>query len=211
LAYLPSPGSVRLRLSCYNGDEKTTPVLFDEKIKALIPLLGNAYLGIENYGEEAFSLEKKIADILTERKWKLALAESCTGGYLSHLFTSIAGASLYFNGALIPYQNEFKNEFLKVDNEIFKKYGAVSEECVLQMATETAFLFNADCSIAISGIAGPTGGTTEKPVGTVWIAVKVKDKIIAKKFTFGDDRGRNILMASQSAMQLLWIELNESA
>lgn len=204
LAYLPSPGAVRLRISSYNGDSVKTPLAVENKINELLPLLGDHFAGLEKYGEENNPLEKILGDMLMHRKMKIALAESCTGGYLAHLITSIPGSSRYFNGAIIPYHNEFKNSFLQVDENVFLKAGAVSEECVLQMATAVQKKFKADCSIAISGIAGPDGGTADKPVGTVWIAVSIKDKVMARKFLFGSNRERNILMSAQSA--LLWMK-----
>lgn len=203
LAYLPSPGMVRLRLSSSGADKQALKQKVDAEAEALAQLAGKYIYGYENYGEEQPQLEKILGDLLKEKKLKLALAESCTGGYISHLITSIAGSSGYFNGCVVPYQNEYKHRLLKVDNEIFETEGAVSEACVIAMASETRNLFDADVSIAVSGIAGPTGGTDDKPVGTVWIAVSHGDKTLAKKFIFGDNRGRNIHMTAITAMNFL--------
>ena len=134
---------------------------------------------------------------------KLGLAESCTGGYISHLITSVAGSSNYYNGCIVPYHNEFKHNLLKVDNSVFEKNGAVSKQCVIAMAKETLNTFKADVAIAVSGIAGPGGGTDEKPVGTTWIAVAYGDRIVPKQFIFGHNRQRNIQMTANTAMNML--------
>lgn len=131
------------------------------------------------------------------------MAESCTGGYISHLITSVAGSSAYFNGCIVPYHNEFKHNLLSVDNAVFESSGAVSEECVAAMVKQTLIKFKADVAIAVSGIAGPSGGTPEKPVGTTWIAVAFGEKVISKQFVFGDDRLRNIQTTANTAMNML--------
>lgn len=147
--------------------------------------------------------EKIVSELLRERKQTLALAESCTGGYIAHLFTSIAGASDIFKGGIVSYTNEAKHDFLNVDKHIFETTGAVSKECVEQMVNNTLKKFKSDFAIAVSGIAGPTGGTPEKPVGTVWIAVADEEKTIAWKFLFGNNREQNITMAAHAAINLL--------
>lgn len=203
LAYLPSPGMVRLRLSGkgFNEDELIQKIEIEaEKLKTLI----DKYIyGYEEYGKEQPTLEIILGDLLREKNLKLSLAESCTGGYISHLVTSVAGSSDYYNGCIVPYHNEFKHQLLKVDNSVFEKHGAVSEECVRDMAIEVRNVFKSDVSIAVSGIAGPGGGTSEKPVGTVWIAVTYFDKLKTKQFIFGDNRLRNIHMTANAAMNML--------
>ena len=131
------------------------------------------------------------------------MAESCTGGYISHLITSISGCSEFYQGGIIPYHNEFKNSFLEVDTNIFKEFGAVSEACVKSMAENIRKKFAADVSVAVSGIAGPLGGTDEKPVGTVWIAISYKETTQTQKFQFGTDRNRNIRMTAITALNML--------
>ena len=203
LAYLPSPGMVRLRLSGkgFNEDELIQKIEIEaEKLKTLI----DKYIyGYEEYGKEQPTLEIILGDLLREKNLKLSLAESCTGGYISHLITSVAGSSDYYNGCIVPYHNEFKHQLLKVDNLVFEKHGAVSEECVRDMAIEVRNVFKSDVSIAVSGIAGPGGGTPDKPVGTVWIAVTYYDKLKTKQFIFGDNRLRNIHMTANAAMNML--------
>jgi nicotinamide-nucleotide amidase len=133
----------------------------------------------------------------------VSLAESCTGGYVSSLLTAIPGASDVFKGAIVPYTNKAKHELLQVDEDIFTSVGAVSQECVEQLAQQVLKVFDSDYSIAISGIAGPTGGTPEKPVGTVWVAIASKEDVRAVKLQFGDHRQRNITMTGNSALNML--------
>ena len=147
--------------------------------------------------------EKIVGDLLLSKKQTLALAESCTGGYISHLITSVSGSSAYYNGSVVPYHNQFKEELLGLDEGVFSTEGAVSEACVKQMATGVKKRFKADYAIATSGIAGPTGGTPEKPVGTVWIAIATPQTTIAQKFIFSTDRGRNIQTTALTALNML--------
>ena len=147
---------------------------------------------------------ERILDIaLKEKNLTLALAESCTGGKLASLITAIPCCSSYFKGGIVCYSNEIKQNILGVDSSILEKYGAVSQPAVESMATGTRKIFNADCVIAISGIAGPGGGTPEKPVGTVWIAVAYKGLNQSKKFQFSGDRENNILDACSSGINML--------
>lgn len=203
LAYLPSPGMVRLRLSSSGKNENELKRNIDREVEQLIPLIGKFIYGFEEYGKEQPTLEIIIGNILKDQKLKLALAESCTGGYISHLITSVAGSSDYYQGGVVPYHNEFKHHLLQVDNAIFEKYGAVSQECVEAMVKETMNVFKANVGIAVSGVAGPSGGTEEKPVGTVWIAVAHGQKLLTKKFVFGDNRQRNIHMTAITALNML--------
>lgn len=203
LAYLPQPGMVRLRLTTSGNDFEEIKKVVEKEIGILKILIKEYIFGFEEYGEETPSLEKIVSELLRERKKKIALAESCTGGYISSLFTGIAGSSDIFNGAVVPYHNNIKHELLQVDNSVFEQHGAVSKECVLQMAEHAKLKFHSDYSIATSGIAGPAGGTPEKPVGTVWIAVSSPEKTLAMKFIFGDDRQRNIKMTAATALNML--------
>lgn len=203
LAYLPQPGMVRLRLSVSGEDFESLRKLVDSKIEELKLLAGKYIFGYENYGEETPSLEKIVSDLLREKGQTVSLAESCTGGYVSSLFTAIPGASDVFKGAIVPYTNTAKHELLQVEKSVFDTVGAVSKECVEQLAINVLKKFDSDYSLAISGIAGPTGGTPEKPVGTVWIAVASKEKVLALKFLFGDHRQRNIVMTANASLNLL--------
>lgn len=203
LAYLPSPGMVRLRLSSKGFNEKELKNKIDVEAEKLKPIIGKYIYGYEEYGKEQPKIEEIIGELLLEKGLKLGLAESCTGGFISHLITSVAGSSAYYNGCIVPYQNEFKHALLKVDTSVFEKYGAVSKECVISMAKETLITLKSDVAIAVSGIAGPGGATEEKPVGTTWIAVAYDGKIITKKFVFGDNRQRNIQMTAITALNML--------
>jgi len=203
LAYLPSPGMVRLRLSSKGFDELKLHHKIESQIEKVKPLIEKFIYGYEEYGKAQPKIEDILGQLLLEKGLKLGLAESCTGGYISHLITSVAGSSNYYNGCIVPYHNEFKHNLLKVDNAIFEKNGAVSKECVMAMAKETLNTFKADVAIAVSGIAGPGGGTDEKPVGTTWIAVAYGDRIVPKQFVFGHNRQRNIQMTANTAMNML--------
>ncbi len=203
LAYLPQSGMVRLRLSTIGPDLNTLKKNVDEEIIKLSALIENHIFGYENYGEEAPTLQKIVSDLLRDKKQTIALAESCTGGYIASLFTSIPGASEIFKGAIVPYTNTAKHELLQVEQKLFLTVGAVSKECVEQLAVNTLKKFNSDYALSVSGIAGPSGGTAEKPVGLVWIAIANKEKVQAFKFIFGDNRQRNIVMTASSALNLL--------
>jgi nicotinamide-nucleotide amidase len=203
LAYLPQPGIVRLRLSSQGTDLTALKDKVDRETEKLTPLIEKYIYGFENYGEEMPTLEKIVSDLLRERKETLSLAESCTGGYISSLITSLSGASEIYRGGMVTYSNEAKHELLGVSKTVLDTAGAVSRECVEQMASGVLSRFGADYSIAVSGIAGPSGGTADKPVGLVWIAVAGKEKVLAMKFQFGDHRQRNILMTSNTALNLL--------
>lgn len=203
LAYLPQPGLVRLRLSTEGQNESVLKQNIEIEIEKLNPLIQKYIFGHENYGEESPGLEKIISDLLRERKQTLSIAESCTGGYVSALFTALSGASEIFKGSVVPYANIIKHTVLEVDKKLFDTVGVVSKECVEQLAVNVKKKFDTDYSISISGIAGPNGGTAEKPVGTVWIAVADKEKVLALKFQFGDHRQRNIVMTANAAMNML--------
>lgn len=203
LAYLPQPGIVRLRLSTSGENVESLKLNIESEIEKLKKIIPEYIYGYENYGEEQPGLEKIVSELLRERKQRVSLAESCTGGYIASLFTSLPGSSDIFNGGVIPYQNQIKHELLQVDEKLFETVGAVSKECVLQMANEARNKFHTDYAIATSGIAGPAGGTAEKPVGTVWVAVASPEKTIALKFIFGDNRQRNIQMTANAALNML--------
>lgn len=203
LAYLPQPGIVRLRLSTFGDNMETLKADIETAIEKLKKIIPEYIYGYENYGEEQPGLEKIVSELLRERKQRVSVAESCTGGYIASLFTSLPGSSDIFNGGVIPYQNQIKHELLQVDEKLFETVGAVSKECVIQMADTVRKKLHTDYAIATSGIAGPAGGTDEKPVGTVWIAVASPEKTIALKFIFGDNRQRNIQMTANAALNML--------
>jgi len=198
LAYLPSPEHLRLRLSISGKDEKDITKKIDKAEKELKPIIDKAIFG---YGKE--TLQKVIGSLLKEKNATLATAESCTGGNIARLITSVKGSSNYFKGSIVAYSNEIKENILKVKNTDIVKHGAVSKEVVEQMAIGVKKLFNTDYAIATSGIAGPDGGTDEKPIGTTWIAVAGPNEIYVKKYTFGTRRDIIIRRASSKSLDKL--------
>jgi nicotinamide-nucleotide amidase len=198
LAYLPSVGAVRLRLSAYGNNEENL-------INEVNIICNKMYENIGEYifGENNDSLSEVVGNLLKQKNKTLATAESCTGGFIAHQITSIPGSSKYFIGSIISYDNKIKQQELNVTNDTLLNDGAVSEECVKQMSSAILNKFGVDYAIATSGIAGPDGGTDEKPVGTVWIAIASKHKVVTKKFNMGDNRERTILRTSLMAMDML--------
>ena len=205
LAYLPTFGDLKLRLTANGTDPDAIKIQVDQLIQDLLPLV-QEYV----YGYDDDSLETVIGRLLKRKNQKLALAESCTGGYVAHRITSIPGSSEYFNGAIVPYQNELKIEQLGVKSETIEKYGAVSEETVTEMALNVRQKFNADYGLASSGIAGPGGGTPEKPVGLIWIACAWGNEIKTRKLNLTKDRDVNIRITSVSLLTLLHERLVEN-
>jgi nicotinamide-nucleotide amidase len=198
LAYLPSPESVRLRLSARGEDEEILTLLLEQKIKELTKIIPD-YI----FGYEKDTMAGNIGKILKEKGSTIALAESCTGGNIAHFFTMNPGSSEYFKGGVVAYSNELKVKILGINPEVISAKGAVSKEVVEAMALAARTLLGADFAIATSGIAGPDGGTPEKPVGTVWIAVADSDSVVSKVYNFGNDRERNIIRSSQTALNML--------
>ncbi len=204
LAYLPQPGIVRLRLSA-SGTESVAILKknVEEEINNLKTYIEEYIYGYEEYGQEQPSLEKIVSDLLRLNGKTVSVAESCTGGYVSSLFTAIPGSSEIFKGGIVPYTNEAKHNLLEVNEYVFKEYGAVSEQCVIALAEGVIKKLKSNYSIAISGVAGPSGGTPEKPVGFVWVAVSNGKITETKSFQFGEHRGRNIIMTANAAINLL--------
>lgn len=203
LAYLPNAGLIRLRLTgkSENPDIEEIINIQSQKLKTLLA---------ENlFSEVDVNIDKLLHKILIDKKLTLSVAESCTGGFISSQFTANAGCSAYFKGGAVTYSNEAKRDILGVSTSDIRKYGAVSREVVEQMASGACRVYKTDCSIATSGIAGPDGGTEEKPVGTVWIAVSCKGKIISKLHHFSKNREDNIRRAANAGMMMLWEELSD--
>lgn len=200
LAYLPSPGLVKLRLTAKGEGVKHLPEYYDS-LKAELHGLHVAE------GEEG-ALEKQFGKIFREKGVTIATAESCTGGYIAHLITSVPGSSDYFKGSVVSYANEVKIKVLGVNSNDLDREGAVSETVVLQMAEGVKKLLGTDYAVSTSGIAGPDGGTPEKPVGTVWIGVATPVKTFARKFVFSFTRERNIAKAGAKALELVLQEVN---
>jgi nicotinamide-nucleotide amidase len=198
LAYLPQPGIVRLRLTGIGKEEQILRQQVDAEAAKLEILIPEHIFG---YDED--TLEEIVGQLLKARNATLATAESCTGGYIAHLITTIPGSSAYFKGSVVAYSNEIKQNILGVTTESLQKYGAVSKEVVIEMAISLQTLFDVDYVIATSGISGPDGGTHEKPVGTTWIAISTPEEVFALKYAFGDSRDRNIRRTALQALNLL--------
>jgi len=202
LAYLPSPGILRLRLSCYDPELSNGKELLTEEAAKLQLLISEYIFGYDND-----TIEEVTGKLLREKKRTLAVAESCTGGKIASLITSVPGCSDYFLGSVTAYSNESKCKMLGVDPASIQAHGAVSRTVVEAMAHGAQIRFGADISVATSGIAGPSGGSREKPVGTTWIAVATEQTMRSEKFNLGEHRGRNIQKATVAALFMLHREL----
>lgn len=202
LAYLPQPGIVRLRLTATGEKKQELEDQIDGEIKKLLALIPKYFFGFDK--QQLFEI---VGELLRDRKQTLSTAESCTGGYIAHLITSVAGSSDYFKGSVVAYSNEIKQETLGVEEQSLIDYGAVSEQVVKQMAEGVRKKFRTDYAIATSGVAGPGGGTEEKPVGTTWIAIATPSKTLAFHYLFGEHRERNIRKTALTALNLLRKEL----
>ncbi len=198
LAYLPSPGMVKLRLSARGKDENKIISIINSEVKKISALIPKNIISTNNE-----FIEKQIGDLLSKRNKTLSVAESCSGGNIAGLITSVPGCSNYFAGGIVAYSNIIKQKILSVKNCNINQYGAVSKVVVEEMAIGARKQFDTDYSIATSGIAGPGGGTPEKPVGTIWIAVSNREKTISKKFLFKNNREVNIQKTSLKALNML--------
>ena len=198
LAYLPSPGMVKLRISSASGDQARV-THFGEELKKMIP----GYL----YGEEEETLPEVVGKLLLQNGAAVGTVESCTGGSIMAALTSISGSSAYVLGGLITYSNDLKMKLAGVSGQTLEDFGAVSEETVLEMAAGGKKVLDVDWCISVSGIAGPLGGSDEKPVGTVWIAIDGPERKVSRKFLFGTDRQRTVQMTVLTALNLLRCEI----
>lgn len=202
LAYLPQPGIVRLRLTAVGSEKDNLKAILNEQVKQLQAVIPDLIFG---YNDD--TLESVTGKLLRTKNLTLSTAESCTGGYIAHLITSIPGSSDYYSGSTVSYANEVKISALDVKQEDIEKHGAVSETVVRQMAEGARAKFGTDYALSVSGIAGPDGGTDTKPVGTTWIGLATPEKTIATKYLFGEHRGRNIRKSALAALNMLRVEL----
>jgi nicotinamide-nucleotide amidase len=198
LAYLPSLGIIKLRLTARGNSEDSLTALVNNMVEKLYQVIPDAI-----YGEDEVTLEYVIGNLLFDRKLTVSTAESCTGGKIATMITSVPGCSAWYKGSIVAYGNTIKSGVLGVDQEVIEKYGAVSEETAKQMALGIRDIYETSFSIATTGIAGPSGGTEAKPVGTVWIAVSTPESVFAEKFCFGKDRLINISRFSNTALNML--------
>jgi nicotinamide-nucleotide amidase len=202
LAYLPSPGMVKLRVSSYVGiSDKEKVENFLNQVKVRFP----QYV----FGYEDETLAKVISDLALKYKLKLGTVESCTGGGVANEIVSIPGSSAYFEGALVTYSYDLKTKLANVNSKILQDFGAVSEEAVIDMARGGKKVLGVDFCVSISGIAGPEGGTEDKPVGTVWMAIAHNEGVETKKIKLGDNRQRNIQMTIFAALNFLRLTILE--
>lgn len=204
LAYLPKLGQVRLRLSTSGTNEARLKADVDVYLQQIVARI-KPYI----VAEDDIPIEKAILNIMDEKGLTLSTAESCTGGYIAQLITQHAGCSSVFAGGAVAYSYELKESVLGVKADTLAKYGAVSEQTVKEMASGAITNFNTDYSVAVSGIAGPDGGTVDKPVGTVWIAVANKNRVVAKLFSFGNKRAQNIERSAIAALTMILNLLKE--
>ena len=202
LAYLPSPGIVKLRLSLVGKDGKKIVDILNKHIDLLYEIIPN-----QVYGYEDDTMEGVVGNLLTAQNASISTAESCTGGAVAKMITSVSGSSNYFEGSVICYSNICKINQLHVQESALRDHGAVSQDVVEQMAIGIKRKLNTDYGLATSGIAGPTGGTADKPVGTIWIALASKRGVISKKLNLGYSRDRNIHVTSLSVLNMLRLEL----
>lgn len=204
LAYLPAPNVVRLRLSAYDVEREVAECEIARQFELLRTIIGDNIVGFEGA-----TVEQHIHRILTERGKTLAIAESCTGGAIASKFTAMAGASTYLLGGVVAYSNDIKRNILGVDPVSLECFGAVSEVVALEMAEGVRRITGSDYAIATTGIAGPTGGSKHKPVGTVWMAVATPEGSRSTMRNSGTDRGQIISRASAYAIEMLYEELTK--
>lgn len=202
LAYLPAPNIVRLRLSAYEVDGQSVAAMIDEQFELLKAIIPEAVVGFEDA-----TVEQLVHNALIAQGKTLSVAESCTGGNIAAKFTAMAGASAYFQAGVVSYSNEAKVDILGVNAEDIARYGAVSEQVALQMAEGARRVGRSDYAIATTGIAGPSGGSAEKPVGTVWIGVATPEGSFAVLKNCGTDRGQIVQRATAYAIKLLYEQL----
>ena len=205
LAYLPEAGKVRLRLSAHGDDKLLLQQQMDEQLAKLIPLIDTYIYG---YDDETFA--SVIGKLLIERGATLATAESCTGGQLGHRITEVAGASAYYLGGVVAYSNDIKEQLLGVHTDTLTQYGAVSAQTAEEMAIGCRRLFQTDYAIATTGISGPTGGTEEKPLGTVWIAIASEKEVVSKKYVFRTTRAQHQERTVNQALFDFWYYLTHA-
>ena len=203
LAYLPSLGRVRLRLTCSGFDKEYNREAVNQRIETLKPLIAGFIYGYEEMGAVEPSLEEIVGKLLREKGKTVGTVESCTGGFIAHLLTRVPGCSAYYQGSIVSYANEIKQALLGIEESTIQQYGTVSQQVVEEMAISGRKRLGVDFAIAASGVAGPDGGTDEKPVGTVWLALDSADGVISKLCRFAGSREQNIRQTAETGLNLL--------
>lgn len=198
LGYLPAAGLVRLRVTGTGEQEPALRKSMEDEIQKLLSIAGEFI-----YGYDEDTLESLVGKLLIQKKKTLSTAESCTGGYIAHRLTTVPGSSAYFIGSLVCYSNKIKENILGIDGKILETKGAVSEEVVKLMAQQIKEKFQTDYSIACTGIAGPGGGSVEKPVGTVWVGIGTPEGVVTRKLSLGNHRERVVRETSLNALNML--------
>ena len=202
LAYLPSIGEVKLRLTGLGDNEHVLNHEIESLSEKVLPTISEYVYSLKDE-----TIQEAIGRMLSERNLTMSVAESCTGGYVSHLITTVPGSSKYFLGSMVPYDYQIKMRQLGVKPEVLEKHGAVSEPTIIEMANIVRAKFNTDIGVATSGIAGPGGATPEKPVGLVWIAYSDKHHTVTRKLQLSTDRLLNIKAASIAVLNLIRLSL----
>lgn len=204
LAYLPGEGGVKLRLTAFGDNPEKIHEEFKALCESILPLAGQYIFGFTDE-----PLEVVIGKLLTEKGLTLSAAESCTGGHVSHMITSVPGSSSYFIGSVTAYANKVKINTLGVNPDTLAQYGAVSEQTVAEMASGVRQRFSTNLGVATSGVAGPGGGTPEKPVGTIWIACADRDGVETRKLQFGKDRLTNIRLTTTAVLNMVRLRIQK--
>lgn len=203
LAYLPSLGRVRLRISGKTNDKNQLEQAIEEQVQLLLPQIADIFVGFEDEG----TIEVIVGNLLKQNKKTLAVAESCTGGLIAKSLTANAGASSFFKGSVVTYATESKVNVLKVSEDDIKTYSVVSQQVAEQMAENVMQLYNADYGISTTGNAGPSKGDSDVEVGTVWIAIATKECTKSQVFNFGNHRDKVIMKATNKAFEMLQKEI----
>jgi nicotinamide-nucleotide amidase len=207
LAYLPSLGRVRLRLSSKGTNKKTVESLIDIQVEKLLPQIEDIFVGFEDKN----TIETRIGELLVEQNKTIAVAESCTGGCISQNFMANSGASRYFKGAAVTYSTESKIKVLGISEVIINKHSVVSQQVAEEMATKVKFLYNADYGISTTGNAGPTKGDSDAGIGTVYIAIATPTEVYSHVFQFSNQRKKTIAKATNKAMELFLKEISKKS
>ncbi len=206
LAYLPSLGRVRLRLTARGNDENLLQREIDAQVEKLKDYIGDIIKGFEDEN----TIEENIAKLMTQKKLTLATAESCTGGRLASIFTEIPGASAYFKGSIVSYATSAKHDVLNIPEHFIEKHSVVSSEITKEMAIRAKKMFKSDMAIATTGNAGPTKGDSDAEIGTVFIALANKEAVTVEKFSFGNHRERVTQKAVNKALEMIYDSLNKN-